>query len=82
MMSKNIIAAGLALIATAALSGCGSTGVFDRERPDEFAVTKAAPLTVPADMNALPAPQPGSAGPAKDTKKEVLDAMFGAPKAN
>jgi hypothetical protein len=79
-MPKKITIAGLALFATAALSGCGSTGVFDRERPDEFAVTKAAPLNMPADMNSLPAPQPGAAGPAKDTKKEVLDAMFGAPK--
>jgi Protein of unknown function (DUF3035) len=79
-MSKKIILAGVGLLAIAAMSGCGSTGVFDRERPDEFAVTKAAPLAVPADLNALPTPQPGATGPAKDTKKEVLDAMFGTPK--
>jgi hypothetical protein len=79
-MSKKILFAGLALVATTALSGCGSTGVFDRERPDEFAVTKAAPLEVPADLATLPAPQPGTSGKTKDTKQEVLDAMFGAPK--
>lgn len=63
-----------------ALSACGSTGVFDRERPDEFAVTKAAPLKVPSDMAALPPPQPGAASQATDSKQDVLDAMFGAPK--
>ena len=63
-----------------ALSGCGSTGVFDRDRPDEFAVTKAAPLNVPADLNTLPAPQPGTPPQSTDTKADVLDAMFGTPK--
>jgi hypothetical protein len=80
-MHKKIILTGAALFAIASLSGCGSTGVFDRERPDEFAVTKAAPLTVPADMTTLPTPQPGAARPqGKDSKQEMLDAMFGAPK--
>jgi hypothetical protein len=64
-----------------ALSGCGSTGVFDRERPDEFAVGKGTPLTIPADLSTLPAPQPGVARTDEgETKKAVLDAMFGAPK--
>jgi uncharacterized lipoprotein len=72
----------LALATLASLSACGSTGVFDRERPDEFAVTKAAPLVVPADLNTLPPPQTGAAAPAKDSKQDMLDAMFGAPKSN
>jgi hypothetical protein len=79
-MHKKIVVAGLALVTTVALSGCGSSGVFDRERPDEFAVTRAAPLEVPADLSTLPAPQPGTPGKTNDTKQEVLDAMFGAPK--
>jgi uncharacterized lipoprotein len=62
------------------LSACSSSGVLDRERPDEFAVTKAAPLAMPADMTTLPAPQPGTARAGTNTKKEMLDAMFGAPK--
>jgi uncharacterized lipoprotein len=70
----------LGALALASLSGCGSSGVFDRERPDEFAVTKAAPLAVPADLSTLPAPQPGAVRQTSDTKKEMLDAMFGAPK--
>lgn len=70
----------LGVIALSSLAGCGSTGVFDRERPDEFAVTKAAPLKVPADLSTLPAPQPDAPSQAKDTKQDVLNAMFGAPK--
>ena len=62
------------------LAGCSSSGVLNRDRPDEFAVTKAAPLSVPADMATLPAPQPGTKRAATDSKKDMLDAMFGAPK--
>lgn len=82
-MTRKLIVTGGLVLASAMLSGCGSTGVFDRERPDEFAVTRNAPLTVPADLNTLPAPQPGAERPqAVDTKKTLLDAMFGdsAPK--
>jgi hypothetical protein len=82
-MQKKFVIAGFALAATMALTACGSTGVFDRERPDEFAVSKAAPLEVPADLSALPTPQPGAPRPqGKDSKQEMLDAMFGAPKSN
>jgi hypothetical protein len=65
---------------SAVLAGCGSTGVFDRERPDEFAVTRADPLVMPQDLKTLPAPQPGTVRENGNTKQEMLDAMFGAPK--
>ena len=78
MTKKSLIAGSLAAIAM--LSGCGSTGVLDRDRPDEFAVTKARPLTVPSQFD-LPAPQPeGSQAPA-DSKAQVLDALFGPSSA-
>jgi hypothetical protein len=68
-------------LALTALSGCGSSGVFDRDRPDEFAVGRAAPLAIPQDLSTLPAPQPGAARPQDgDSKAAVLEAMFGAPK--
>jgi hypothetical protein len=67
----------LPLCAIPLLAGCGSTGVFDRERPDEFAVTRNAPLKVPGEFT-LPAPQSGAAAQQTDTKAQVLDAMFGA----
>ncbi len=80
MKSKIILSATVLASVSLALAGCGSTGVFDRERPDEFAVTKAPPLVVPPDLSTLPPPQPGAQKPPADTKQDVLDAMFGAPK--
>jgi uncharacterized lipoprotein len=68
----------ISLCAIAVLSGCGSTGLMDRDRPDEFAVTRSAPLKVPGDFT-LPAPQPGAAAEQTDTKAQMLDAMFGPP---
>jgi uncharacterized lipoprotein len=67
----------LAAVAILALSGCGSSGLLDRNRPDEFAVTRAAPLAIPSEFT-LPAPQEGAPRPQdSDTKKQMLDAMFG-----
>lgn len=80
-MTRKFLIATASLLAIPALSGCGSSGVLDRERPDEFAVGRAAPLAVPADLNTLPAPQPGAPRPQEgETKAAMLEAMFGAPK--
>lgn len=67
----------VALVALAALSGCGSTGLFDRDRPDEFAVQRQAPLVVPPDFALVP-PAPGTqlTGSGQD---DVLEALFGGP---
>lgn len=79
-MKRNYLRAAVVLVALTVLSGCGSSGVLDRERPDEFAVTRAAPLAVPTDFT-LPTPQEGAARPQEtDTKAQVLDAMFGTTK--
>jgi Protein of unknown function (DUF3035) len=60
-----------------ALSACGSSGLLDRERPDEFAVSRGAPLAVPAEFT-LSAPQEGAAPTQQaDTKQQMIDAMFG-----
>jgi hypothetical protein len=68
------------LAASAALlSGCGSTGIFNRDRPDEFAVQRQAPLVVPPDFNLVP-PSPGAPRPAEGTaSQQALDALFGGP---
>ena len=80
-MKTRILAGASALVALGTLSACGSSGLLDRNRPDEFAVTKAAPLAVPAQFT-LPAPQPDAPRPqGVDTKQQMLDAMFGAPPA-
>ncbi|MBE5073902.1 DUF3035 domain-containing protein [Erythrobacteraceae bacterium E2-1 Yellow Sea] len=70
----------LVLIATSAmLAGCGGSGIFNRDRPDEFAVQRQAPLVVPPDFNLVP-PSPGAPRPAEGTASEqALDALFGGP---
>src|SRR5688500_18956620 len=61
------------------LAACGSGGVLSRERPDEFAVQRQAPLVVPPDF-ALTPPQPGAPRPAEGTAaQQALDALFGGP---
>ena len=66
------------LAASAAmLAGCGSSGVFNRERPDEFAVQRQAPLVVPPDFNLVP-PAPGAPRPAEGSaSQQALDTLFG-----
>lgn len=76
--------AGFSLCAMAlGLSACGSGGgLFNRDRPDEFAVSRAAPLVVPPDFALVP-PQPGAPGAAasKDANRQAMEAMFGGEAA-
>ena len=67
----------LALCSTAALTACGGLGIADRERPDEFAVQRQAPLVVPPDFALVP-PSPGAPRPTTGTAAEqALSALFG-----
>ena len=68
----------LAIATTAMLSACGGGGgLFNRDRPDEFAVQRQMPLAVPPDF-ALTPPQPGAPRPsANNTQGQTLDALFG-----
>ena len=69
----------LGLAGTALLAGCGGGGLFDRERPDEFAVQRQAPLVVPPDFQLVP-PEPGAPRPAEGTAaQQALDVLFGGP---
>ena len=70
----------IATLGTATLlAGCGSSGLFNRDRPDEFAVQRQAPLVVPPDFTLTP-PAPGAPRPAEGTASEqALDALFGGP---
>ena len=72
---RKLIVAGAML---ALLSACGtSSGVFGRARPDEFAVSRAAPLVVPPDLALVP-PAPGAPRPQEaDSSTQALQAMFG-----
>jgi hypothetical protein len=67
-----ILAAG-----SAALAGCGGGGLFNRDRPDEMAVQRQAPLAVPPDFSLQP-PQPGAPRPVEGTaSQKALEALFG-----
>jgi hypothetical protein len=78
-MRKFTLAAGL-IAGTAALSACGSSG-FNRQRPDEFAVARQAPLVIPPDFALVP-PAPGAAPVATaDVGRDAVAAMFGGPAA-
>ncbi len=63
----------------AMLGACASGGILNRDRPDEFAVQRQAPLVVPPDFNLVP-PAPGAPRPAEGTASEqALEALFGGP---
>src|SRR3546814_4529435 len=70
-----------------ALSACGGGGFLNRERPDEFAVSRATPLVIPPDF-ALTPPKPGAPRPLEvDSQGQALRALFGdtmraAPKSD
>ncbi|SFG51303.1 Beta-barrel assembly machine subunit BamF [Novosphingobium sp. CF614] len=73
----------LILVTTGAilLSACGSTGLLNHDRPDEFAVQRQSPLVVPPDFSLSP-PKQGQPRPADDTlQQQTLDALFGGPQA-
>ncbi|HMJ92938.1 MAG TPA: DUF3035 domain-containing protein [Allosphingosinicella sp.] len=75
-----IVKIGLAVPAAALLlAGCQSGGVLGRDRPDEFAVTRNAPLVIPPDFALVP-PKPGDPTPSSaDARTQALDALFGGP---
>ena len=65
--------------ASAMLAACGGGGIFNRDRPDEMAVQRQAPLVVPPDFSLTP-PAPGAPRPSEGTAAEqALDALFGGP---
>lgn len=69
----------LAMAGAALLASCASGGLAGRDRPDEFAVQRQAPLVVPPDF-ALTPPQPGAPRPAEGTAaQQALQALFGGP---
>ena len=74
-LTRIALAGGLAAMTAA----CGSGGFLNRERPDEFAVQRQAPLVVPPDFSLTP-PAPGAPRPIEGTASEqALDALFGGP---
>jgi hypothetical protein len=73
-MRKFVVISSLGLI----LAGCQGNAL-NRQRPDEFAVARQAPLVIPPDYSLVP-PQPGAARP-QDTaaSTQAMQALFGGP---
>lgn len=71
---------GLALTAAILVAGCGTTtGLSNRNAPDEFAVTRNQPLVIPPDF-ALTPPRPGEpAAQGVDSRTQALQTLFGGP---
>jgi hypothetical protein len=72
----------LAACSVLTLSACGGGGgLFNRDRPDELAVSRQAPLVIPPDFALVP-PAPGAAPVANaETSRQAMEAMFGGPVA-
>lgn len=69
----------LVLACCTILAGCGGGGILNRDRPDEFAVQRQAPLVVPPDFNMVP-PTPGTPRSGEgNSAQQALDALFGGP---
>ena len=65
----------------AMLSACGGGLIASRERPDEFAVQRQAPLVIPPEFDLVP-PAPGAPRPTEGTAaQQALEALFGGPAA-
>lgn len=79
-MMRNLTPVILLAGVSAMLAACGGGGgVFNRARPDEFAVQRQAPLVVPPDFTLTP-PAPGAPRPAEgNAAEQALDALFGGP---
>ena len=76
---RNLKSLALITATSAMLAGCGGSGFLNRDRPDEFAVQRQAPLVVPPDFNLMP-PAPGAPRPSEGTAAEqALEALFGGP---
>ncbi|MFV0645585.1 MAG: DUF3035 domain-containing protein [Sphingomonadaceae bacterium] len=70
----------LLIAGSAMVAACGGgNGLFNRDRPDEFAVQRQAPLVVPPDFSLTP-PSPGAPRPAEGSVSEqTLIVLFGGP---
>jgi len=72
---RNAFAVGI-LIAAVTVSGCAH---HRATTPDEFAVSRNAPLIIPPDFNLAP-PVAGTAGlTPNEAQQQAIDALFGGP---
>ena len=76
------------LAAFAVLAGCGGSGSLgtiigvERKTPDEFAVVRRAPLTLPPDFSLRPPDPRGQRQQDLQTRDSAQDAVFGTNQAS
>ena len=84
MRKVYLVSAAVAMLALSACGGGNRAGVFAAGKhgaPDEFAVSRQAPLVIPPDFALVP-PRPGAPRPQEaDSSTEALQAMFGGEAA-
>jgi len=61
------------------LAGCASGGILGRDRPDEFAVARNAPLVIPPDYSLVPPKAGTPTAEGADARTQALEALFGGP---
>jgi hypothetical protein len=67
----------LGVVPLLALTACAGGGVFNRGAPDEFAISRQAPLVIPPDFALVP-PKPGAPRPiGSSSQQQALEALFG-----
>lgn len=76
---RKVLLTTAALAVASLLTACGGRSGLNRDRPDEFAVARQAPLVIPPDYSLTP-PTPGAPRP-QDTaaSTQALQALFGGP---
>ena len=83
-----VICALSSLSAFAVLAGCGGSGSLgtiigvERKTPDEFAVVRRAPLTLPPDFSLRPPDPRGQRQQDLQTRDSAQDAVFGTGQAS
>lgn len=74
---RNLTRAIITSFTVLGLTACGGINIGGRDRPDEFAVQRQAPLVIPPDFHLVP-PEPGAPRPVEGTaSQQALEALFG-----
>ena len=77
-MKSAVLSTAVILAAALAVTACGGkTKLSNRHAPDEFAISRAAPLIVPPDYSLTP-PRPGQPRAlGQDGQSQAVEALFG-----
>ena len=69
----------LVVLASLALSACGTIGGRRAGTPDEFAVARNAPLVIPPDYSLTPPVAGTVTTTPQDAQSQAIEALFGGP---